>query len=270
MMIGESAASDGAVGVENEGEEEWMTCGTCVLTIFGHGVIIKRHSVPGDRKYCMFSVRIWGPCSERGSSIAYLNPMAIISRAPACPGLVVRTPFDGLCDVPVSRVLSVSRSYSDDRPAIVTVQLPFGIGYLNASSVKCNVSRVMPLVETMIFVAKRHFHDIASKALLVTTPIHAASSSAEKCSPIPEQLASSYNVDIQHKQTGMAELIPVSKFDFKSQTAPLRRLNETLKQLTGYCISTDTCEEEEIPRDSVPPLNLVEIIEKVRAEHACL
>ncbi len=270
VMIGESAASDGDVGVENEGEQEWMTCGTCVLTIFGHGVIIKRYRVPGDREYWMFSVRIWGPCRERGSAIAYLNPMAIISRAPACPGLVVRTTFDGLCGVPVSRVLSVSRSYSD-RPAIVTVQLPFGIGYLNTSSVECKVSRVMPLVEAIAFVARRHFHDIALKALLVTTPIHAASSvqkSSHKLSLTPE-LASSYNVDIQHKQTGTAEFISYSKFDFKWQTAPLRRLSETLKHLTGDCISIDTCEEKRNNNDS-EPLNLVEIIEKVRAEHACL
>ncbi len=105
------------MGVENEGEEEWMTCGACVLTIFGYGVIIERCRVPGDREYWMLSVRIWGHCLERGSAIAYLNPMAVISKAPACPGLLVRTPFDGSYDVPVSRVLSVSRCCSD-RPAV--------------------------------------------------------------------------------------------------------------------------------------------------------
>ncbi len=286
MTIGESASLDSDMGVKNEGEEEWMTCGTCVLTIFGHGVIIERYRVPGDREYWMFSVRIWRPCCERGSAIAYLNPTAIISRASACPGLVVRTPFDGSCDFPTSRVLSVSRSCSD-RPAMVTVQLPFGIGYLNSSSVECKVSRVMPLVEMIAFVARQRFHDVTLKALLVTTPIRtAAAASVEKSRrslpPIPQlassvgkssrnlppipQLTSSYNVDTQHEQTGTAAFNSLSKFDFKEQIDSLRRLRDMLKPLTEDSKLILNSEENNNSKNS-EPLNLVDTIEKVREQY---
>ncbi len=283
-MIGESASLDSDMAVKNEGEEEWMTCGTCVLTIFGHGVIIERCRVPGDREYWMFSVRIWGLCCERGSAIAYLNPTAIISRASACPGLVVRTPFDGSRDFPASRVLSVSRSCSD-RPAMVMVQLPFGIGYLNPSSVECKVSRVMPLVEVIAFVARQCFHNVTLKVLLATTPIRTAASvgkSRRSLPPIPQlassvgkssrnlppipQLASSYNVDTQHEQTGAAAFTSLSKFDFKEKTDSLRRLRDMLKSLTEGSKSIPNSEENNNSKKS-EPLNLVDIIEKVREQN---
>ncbi len=257
MTIGESASLDNDMAVKNNGkeEEEWMTCGNCVLTIFGQGVIIERYRVPGDVEYWMFSVRIWGPCCARGSAIAYLNSTAIISRAPACPGLVVRTPFDGSSGFPASRVLSMSRSCSES-PAVVTVQLPFGIGYLNPSSVEFKVSRVMPLVEVIAFAAQQHFREVTLKALLVKPKSGAASPSI----PQPD---SSYNVGAQHEQTGPAIFNLRPKFNFNGQIDSLRRLRDMLKPLTEDSKSIPNSEGKRIISKNSEPLNLVTVVEKV-------
>lgn len=130
------ATSTVALRPEEVRRSSWCALGTCVLSSFGPGVVL-RYRVEDD----MHEVQLWGPLSQ-GQNRAFLRREALQEVLPALPGLAVETSSgSGICQTVEPERISVKLTEAGE------------VVWMSAKDVQCPVAKTLPLVNRFLDVA---------------------------------------------------------------------------------------------------------------------
>ncbi|CAL1172728.1 unnamed protein product, partial [Cladocopium goreaui] len=132
----ESTVATVALRPEEVRRSSWCALGTCVLSSFGPGVVL-RYRVEDD----MHEVQLWGPLSQ-GQNRAFLRREALQEVLPALPGLAVETSSgSGICQTVEPERISVKLTEAGE------------VVWMSAKDVQCPVAKTLPLVNRFLDVA---------------------------------------------------------------------------------------------------------------------